>query len=1008
MFLLRKKSFVYFILLTLVLVGLFSMSGLQRESFPEITAPFVVVNTALPGASPLDVEELVTNPIERQLKRALSNTKAIDSNSTQNLSSIFIEFDTHIDITEAINDVRTEIEIVKPDLPTDATDPSVSQYSFSDEPIYIVSLSSRLAYTELIELVEIVEEKLLGITGVSAVEVTGLPKREINVVLDPNTLESLGISPLQVVNAISQGSRDVPLGSIQVNDVNYGVSFKSAVHSADELGKIVIKHTENNSILLQDLGYIEDGLQTYNSFSRLSNSGSAMQQAVTFAIKKQVGTDVTKITDSSEKIISQVTQEIDDPSIEFVTLLNMGDIIQSDLSELSFSGLQTVILVFLVMFIGLGFRESLLSALSVPMSFLLAFIGFAIFDVTLNFVSLFALIIVIGILVDSAVVITEGISQYIDQGLTPSAAATATLQNYFSPVTAGTATTIAVFIPLLFLSGITGQFIASIPSTIIIVLIASLIVAFTFVPVIAAKLLRPSSKGIKSQRNKYFNKISSKYRTLLKKFLDTKKYGRRILYSIIGLFFVAIGLVVSGQIPGEFFPADHFDQFNITVTMPAGNTIENTSDSLTDIEDIVLNHSEVKSFVANIRAESATLIVNIKDERKGDLVVNDLRQILKERSSLETVFSPPSSGPSGETPFAVKFIGSNLEDLRNAARLAEKTLNETKGAVDIRTGIDGSTLGLDLHIDRNSAAAAGIEPQTIALNMRTAIQGLEATTIRSGGKSESVDVIVKVALDGSAISHEKTNQINFDQLLETKIITPNFGAVPLRTLVKESLVTSLPNIPHEDQERVISVTSFLEPGTVVAVLNKNFLENFDESLLPESVTMSFGGDTEASAEAGTELALALLVGILLVIVILVYQFNSIRNTIFVISVVPFGLIGVLFGLWIFGQTLSFTAMLGFVALVGIVVNNSIILIDVITNNIKKGDSKYDAVLEGATSRLRPILLTTATTIFGMTPLLLSSPVWRPLALVVMVGLAFAVVLTLVLVPLLFYWWGRSK
>jgi len=1008
-FFLKSKTFTYFLLFVLVIAGLYSLFSITRESTPEIKVPIVSITTTLPGASAVDVEELVTDKIEKQLLRTLRNVDSISSVSNEGFSSIVVMFNTSVDISQGLQDVKDEIDFVKFELPDDAGDPKINEISFSEMPVFIFSIASRSAFTELSETIATIEDELLEINGVSSVDIAGLPEREINVILDTDKISSFGLNATDVLRGLSTANASLPLGSIIQDNIEYRITFKGDLNSAEDIRNTVIARTDaGNPIYIRDIGLVEDGLAKFSSVSRLSIQGSEPQQAVTFSVKKQVGADVTVMTEKIRKTLSELQENLNGEELQFVSLIDFGEIIDDDLRSLSFSALQTIILVFLVIFIGLGVRQSILAAIAIPLSFVIAFGGLYATGNTINFVSLFSLILVIGLLVDAAVVITEGLSNNLQKGNDPDTAARLTLKEFSSSVSAGTLTTIAVFVPLLFLSGITGQFIKSIPATIIIVLIGSLFVALAMIPVIGTKLLKPFRYRSKLSytRKQYVDKIKAKYRRFLEYILESKKAGRLIITSIIALLIFSFSLIGFGLIKVEFFPPDDFKQFNVLADFPPGYTLSQTSEISKELEEKLVSIEHIDYFVTSVNAGSSDITVVLEDEKYGQEVLELVRETFDDYTKADILVVPPADGPSQGAPFEVKFIGEDLIELTQVANKAAQIVDTIPGAIDVGTSVDDNSIDIAFLVDREQVNEVGLTVIGLAQIVRTSLFGSDATSFKHPASDEDVDVIVKVGLNPLYTSTHDTNIISVDTLRSMPIQTPK-GEVLLGSLMREDIVESTPSIRHEEGDRIVTVESYVAEGLVVNDILKEFLRRIETELeIPEGVEMKLGGDTEASGESTNELGIALLAGILLVIAVLVFQFNSIKKMLFIVSVIPFGLIGVLLGLFIFNQTLSFTSMLGFVALVGIVINNSIILIDVMGKLSERGFDKKNVVLEGAVSRLRPILMTTLTTVFGMLPLIFASSFWMPLTLSIISGLLFAVILTLIVIPLFYYWWGK--
>jgi len=1004
-FFLKKKNFTWFLMIALVILGLFSIIRIPRELTPEIKIPIVGVTTVYPGASSYDVEQLVTSKIEKQLSRSLKKVESITSTSAENVSTIIITFESNVNIDEAVTKVRDEVSKIKNDLPEEVSDSLIQEFSFNDIPVFVVSLSSKRAFTELSNTVDDVKEMFLEVSGVSKVEVDGIPERQINVILDKTKLAQYGINASSVIGKISQSNFSVPGGSIVQAKTEYNFRIDSKLVKAKDLENIILKTLgQGNYLYLKDVARIEDGLAPYTSLSRLSIDGKPIEQAITFSIYKQVDGDVDTVTESTRKKLEEVKSKYD--GTEFITLIDFGKEIKDSIRELSFSAIETIILVIIILTLGLGFKASVIAGLTVPMSFLMAFIGLDQTGGTLNFISLFALIFSVGMLVDSSVVIIEGIATHKAKGEDNEKATKNTLKEYASPVFMGTLTTLAIFIPLALMDGTVGEFIKAIPVTIIFVLSSSLIFALIFLPLISSWIKTTQTKNpfmqkMEAKRDGYINKLNNWYSNLLKKLINDKKRSKRLITSTIISLFVLLVLFGFGVIKSEFFPADSFNQLNVTAKMPKGSTLWDTSEAIKPAEEYLIKQKDISSFVSRIYKDSAEITVILKDKKYGEKNLKQIRDHFKGISNKADFFvSQPSEGVSTGAPVSIKLTGPDYNETIEASKIIKQKLKETKGTVDVDSSVSESRIDIVINIDKEKTAEAGIEPMFLAGLIRNSIYGAEATTIRRG--NDDISIFVKTALNDNYNKSEETNHITWDKIRAIPIETIK-GTSPLGVFIKEDIVSNNPVIEREDENRVITVTSYLEDGVSLSEVTSKFSKAMVKTELPEDVTWSFGGDVEENSKAQNKLLGALGLGLILIVGVLVLQFNSFRKMLLIVSVIPLGLIGVLLTSLIANEPISFISMFGFVALAGIVVNNSIILIDVFGNLEEENLlNKEDVIVEGSRRRLRPILLTSATTIIGMIPLLFSSPMWRPLALAIAGGLTFTTVITLVLVPILYY------
>ncbi|MCD5390030.1 MAG: efflux RND transporter permease subunit [Candidatus Pacebacteria bacterium] len=1023
MYFLKNKIFTYFLLLLSLIVGGYMMNITPKELYPEIKIPVVIVSTPYPGASARDVEDSVTNKLESSLVGGLKNVKEITSSSAEGFSSIVIEFEDSVEITEALIDVQDRVDEKKSELPTDALEPIIKKVNFSDQPIFSVGLSSTEAYNQLYKKSEEIKDILLAISGVSSVDISGIPDREISVLLNPEKLSQFNIDPNQVVAAIRSSERTFPAGSIFLDEREYRIGYDSGIDTASDLNSVVVRtQSDGNNIYVRDLVmFIEDGVATYNTKSRVSTDGGDLtQQAVIFDIKKQEGGNIIDLTNNIKNALSKYKEDRPNEVIDFVIIFDAGRDIDVSLGELVGSGMQTVALILIVMGLMVGLRESIIAATAIPLSFLLTFIGMKFAGISINFVSLFSLILVIGILIDSAIVIVEGIHDFMSDGNTFFDAASKTLAEFSKPLFAGVLTTISIFVPLMTLSGTLGQFIGGIPRVINIVLIMSLVVALIFIPAIAGIMYRfkiNDPKWLSDRRNKFFNFVENWYHDFLEKLVRNSRHKRRIVWGILALLISAFMLIGFGLIQSEFFPPDELDKAFINIELKQGTSLDKTNRIISEVEKIIAKQNHVTAFtttagsenvfVGNMRGDPhyANIVVNIDEKENGPQVSIDLREALSVIDDYKVQVLIPESGPPVGAPVQIKLTGNDWDSINIAAESVAELVRSIPGARNVESGVDVGLTEIKLHVIRDRLAEYNLTALDVSSLLRTTIYGTEATTLQLD--DGDVDVVVKVALNTETRTHRNSNHINYDQIKNIPIQTLK-GEVLLGYFVQEKIEQATSVATHIDGHKNRTVTSYVKDGFLPTNIVTKFNEKIVDISLPDGVEYSLAGATDENDKASGELMASLLLGLLMIFGVLIWQFGSLRDVLFIVSVIPLGLIGVLWGLFLFDMTLSFTAMLGFIALVGVVVNDSIILVDVM-NKIRVREpqlSKKGVVVKGAGMRLRPVLLTTVTTVLGMIPLLFVSPMWKPFASSMIFGLTFATVLTLVLIPIFYEKWSK--
>jgi HAE1 family hydrophobic/amphiphilic exporter-1 len=1080
-FFIKNNKFSYLLIVALVGLGVFSIFSIPRESSPEVVIPVGVVSTSFPGAPAADVEKLITNEIERGLT-GLQNVESITSTSREGLSSVVVEFEASADVPDSIQALKDEIDLIRSSLPDEANDPVVLRQNFSDFPILTVALAADISDLAFNEITKEVERDLETISGVSRVEFSGVKDREVSIIVNQTALSNFGISLNQVNQALRNANLTFPVGQIVNDDIIYNVAFEGDISDSTQLPDIAIATRNGQPIFVRDIAVVEDGLVAGTTLSRLSVEGSPSVKSVSFNVFKQSGGDITKITSAVNSRIDELRQpgEILD-GFETTIVNDSGQLILDDLVKLSLSGLQTVALVILLLIFTVGLRESILAGISIPLSIIIGFIGLYFSGNTINFLSLFSLILGVGILVDSSIVMIEGIDKKIKDNPKDSKekAAIDTIKEFSAPLISGTLTTISMFVGLFVVSGVTGQFISSIPFTLVSLLVVSLFVSLAILPLLAKSFLKDNQhQKIKTKgqikRDQLIENIENWYKLKIRKYINDedeqakflslifaglvfaitlavnifigliaapliyfsslkafawqknknwKPWKRRLAwYPILILILVFSTLVSNFALPSfnpvkvTFFETSDADSIIIEIENPQGTTKEETDIDVRRIEEYLYDENEIEAFIATVGSGSsfgsggngekfANIFVKLSTDRNrtSSEISDDLREQLSDLKDVNFKIVQPSDGPPTGAPIVIKFLGEDLTELSRLANGSAQILRDTEGAINIETSANDNSNEFVLTLDQAKAAALGLSPFEISQIARTAVFGSTATNLTT--LNEDIDVVVKLNVaNRSDINNDNSDVISIDALAGIQLPTTS-GTVPLSSLVEISLRESNSVISHESGKRVVTVTADVAPGVnsreIQAAAISTIRENLD---IGNDIELSTGGgESEESNRSFAELGLALIVGVVLMIAVLTLQFNSYLHMGYVISVLPYSLIGIFIGLGLTFNPLSFPSIMGFIALSGIVVNNSILLIDMM-NHLRRKDPKrdiHDVVLEAAGSRLRPILLTTLTTVIGMIPLAFAGDLWAPLAYAVMFGLVFSVLITLVLIPIIY-------
>ncbi|HWO07051.1 MAG TPA: efflux RND transporter permease subunit [Candidatus Paceibacterota bacterium] len=1021
LFFLRNRQFTVLLMIALLGAGTFAVIQIPKESAPEVRIPVGIVSTTLPGASAADVEALVTNEIERAVAN-LDNLSKLTSTSREGLSIVTVEFEADADLDKSIQDLKDAVDVAVPELPREANDPVVSDVNFAEQPILLLAITGEYAPPVLTQLAEDVADELETVNGVSRVEVSGVRDPEIQVVVQKDRLELYGLSLSDVVAALQASNASLPVGSVTVDGVKYAINFEGDLEAADDLNSVSMRAPSGATVYVRDIAEIVDGLEEPTSISRASVGGEPSAPSLSLSIFKSPGGNIAAVAENARDRLAELQDGILADS-EVVIVLDQGEQVRKDLAELLEVGFETIILVTLTLLITIGWREAIIAAVSVPLSFLIAFIGLLYSGNTINFVSLFSLILAIGILVDSGIVVVEAIHTRLSRYGTSEEAAEASIREYAWPLIGGTMTTVAVFVPLFFISGIVGEFISSIPFTIIFVLMASIFVALGLVPLIAVRFTKRERNDLEKRQEEYTERFQTWYRHQLSRILDSRRTQNWFLVGICLALVVAIALPITGLVSTTFFPQEDIEFIYIEIETPQGTALTETDLVARRVEEALYGRTEIESFSTTIGASSAfnqnpssgSNVANITITLSDDRARTSTEIVEEMRNSIESIEGgiirvyEPSNGPPSGAPVLITFLSDDLDALEAVTAQAESILRETPGTTGVTSSVKDSGLEFIVTIDRAKAAQHGLSPTSIAQTLRTAVQGTVATTIKDPESDR--DIVVKLDLNPTYGDPSETTIVSPEALRAISLQTQQ-GPVLMGSVVDISLGRGKATIRHENRKRIETVSADVESNTTAPVVTAEFERLAKERLqLPENVEMKIGGETEDINQSFTEMGFAFIAGIVLMFAILVLEFNSIRHTLYLLSIVPLSMIGVSAGLFLTGQPLSFSSLLGVIALAGVIINHGIILLD---SMHRISDAKHtfpfkEVVIEASVSRLRAIILTTITTVIGMIPLAGASALWGPLAFAIMFGLSFATILTLVHIPILAYRWpGKWK
>ncbi|MBD3281332.1 MMPL family transporter, partial [Candidatus Uhrbacteria bacterium] len=1035
-FFVNRWRITVLLLLAVTIWGAIGLTQIPKESDPEVVIPIAVVSVAYPGASPADMEKLVTDKVEEKLER-LDNVKEITSTSLEGLSSITVEFEADADLNDSISKLREEADNAKADLPEDATDPTVTEIRMDDFPILTISLLGDIPPEDLEKYGEQLQSELEQTSKVSKVTLYGIEEKQMQVYVDIAAMEGYGLSIGQVMQQIRSNHSDLPIGSFLLNDYYYQASVKGQFESPEDLLAMPVANVKGENIFLRDIAQVREYFAPANSEASVYQAQTGESKpSVTLEVFKQAGGNILDMVDASNARLDKFAEEVLPPGVDVFVANDYSVFIRDDIQTLGTSGLQTIAIIFIVLFLALGFREAFLTSLSIPLIFAIGFGGLLAVGETLNSLTLFALILSLGLIVDTSIVIMEGIHDNIYKNrMSARQAAWLSVKMYKAPLITSTLTTVSVFAPMAMMSGIMGEYIKHLPITITVVLFASLFVALFVLPAIAVfcfKVLK-QKKVSKPWLSYLVEPLSRWHRDKLARVLPSR--GRRWSWVVgmFGLMLLAFSFIPLGWLKVELFPSIDLDFFMVKIETPVGTTLEETGRITQQVEAKIRELDYIDNYVTVLGSEGmsfsfsgagadsankANITVNlVKPEDGRDKKSYEISEKFREKiagiTEADVEVQEISAGPPTGAPIEVRVYGDNLTDAESTANMIARTLETIDGAQEITTDIETGTGEFYFELKRDKLSYYGLTASQVAGELRMAVFGDDSIKILRDG--DETPIVVRLDFREDECLNDKTTQLlerrdevticrsvprSTAQLQNLMLSSPR-GMVALGELAEMKLQSTVTAIKHKDRERVVRVQAYNREDVPIVDIVEKLQSEVNDVELSANVRVEYGGETEDITESYISLAYAMIVGVLLILLLLVLQFQSFKQPFIILFIVPLSLIGVFAGLTLLGRNFSFPGFIGIVALLGVVVNDSIVLIDRINYHMGTGREKVDSIITAANERLQPIILTSITTAFGVLPLAFANEMWADLAWTIVFGILFATVLTLIMVPIFY-------
>ncbi|ULQ55168.1 efflux RND transporter permease subunit [Flavihumibacter rivuli] len=1115
----KNKTSIYLLMIFVSLAGVFQFVTLPKEQFPDIVIPTIYVQTIYVGNSPKDIENLVSRPIEKQIKGITgAKIKKTTSTSQQDFSAIMVEFDTDVKTDVALQKVKDAVDKAKKDLPTDLTqEPTVLEVSFSEQPIMYVNVSGDYDLVRLKKYADDLKDRLEELPQINRVDLVGAPEREFQINVDNARMQASNITFDDIANAVARENLDISGGLLEVGNMKRNLQMKGQFKTAFDLEKVIVRNTSGAPIYLKDIAVIKDTVKEKESYARLNG-----KNVITLNIIKRAGENLIETSDDVKRITEDMRATVFPKDLSVVIT---GD--QSKATRVSFNDLVNSIvigflLVLIILMFFMGVVNAFFVALSVPLSMFVAFLFLPAADliigshVTLNFIVLFALLFGLGIIVDDAIVVIENTHRIFVEGrgkINSETSAMMAAGEVFIPVLAGTLTTLAPFFPLLFWPGIIGKFMVYLPAMLIFTLAASLVVAFIMNPVFAVDFMNheeheeaksaifrkkgfwiavafgviflllgtfagPSVPGatnmyyfwgnlllvfvgmmvlnrfvlsdlIKGFQEKALPKLMNDYEKLLRWALK----GWRPVYLLVatfGLLVFSLVFFMARKVPVVFFPQGDPNYVYVYLKLPVGTAVEYTDSVTTVLEKRVYkvlgmeNGKEnpiVESVISNValgasdpmsgdrstRPELGRVQVSFVEFEKRHGVstrpyLDSIRAALKGIPGAELSVDQEQGGPPTEPPVNIEIASEDFDDLTKTSVALKNYLDslQVPGVEELKMDVDLSNPEISLTIDRERALREGVSSAQIGMQIRTALFGREVSKIKDGEDEYKIQ-----------LRNDELQRKNLVDLLNMNIVFRDFASggaikrIPISSLVRVDYTSTLGSVKRKNNKRVITLRSNVLTGFTPTEVNqqiKGYIDDFQKK--PDGVIIRQTGEGEQQAETGAFLGKALLIALMLILFILVLQFNSVSKPVIILTEIIFSVIGVLLGFAITGMEVSIVMTgIGIVGLAGIVVKNGILVIEFADELRSRGMKTREAVIQAGKTRIIPVLLTALAAILALIPLAIGFNInfitlfaewnphiffggdnavfWKPLSWTIIFGLAFAFFMTLVIVPAMY-------
>ena len=1004
----ERPVFATMMILALLVLGLFSYMKLNIDQFPDVDFPYVTATTVLPGAGPEQIETDVTKKIEDAVN-TIGGLDHIQSISQENVSIVVIQFKLEVDGKQAAQEVREKIAAIRANLPDDIEDPVIQRLDPASSPIYTLALSGNLGDKELTTFAkDVIKKRLENVPGVGRVDLVGGAEREIEIQVDAARLQAYNLSIQEVVQAIAAANVEVPAGNLIQGERQILLRTMGKYTAVADFDRVIVASPGGKPVYLSEIARVVDGVEERTSLSRVDG-----KPAVVLSILKQSGSNTVRVADGITRQIAEIRKELP-PQVQLATVRDnstfIRDSVRDVLFDILYGGLLAVIVVFLFL---ANHRPTLISAIALPTSIVASFIIMFALKFTLNILTLLALSLAVGLLIDDAIVVIENIYRHLMKGEKPMEAARKATGEIGLAVMATTFTIVAVFIPVAFMPGIAGRFFYQFGITVSAAVLVSLFVAFTLTPMLSSRWLREEDEELTNEGsllrrglfwfNHFFEILSEKYKRAIEWSLHHRK---TMVFGAVATFFVSLFLI--RFLATAFMPSFDMSQLTVTVDAAPGSSLEQTSRICARIEETLHRRPEVTMVLTTIGSGTdpvtkgtvfAKLVSKQEREKGVEAILGELRNELQSIPGSNIGFTIQQGMGGSQKPMIMSVRGDDLNVLKKLADQVERIVRATPGAVDVQNSLETSKPEVRIRIDRERASDLGASAALIATTARAMVDGYVASTFQEG--DEQFDVRVRLNKE------DRTSLENVGDLLVKSGKEMGNGQrlmVPVRDVAEIQQGSGPSKINRFDRQREIRVESNTYIKTLGQVMG-GVLQQTRKMEVPPGYAIGVVGMGQMQSETFANMLMALALAIIFVYIVLAAQFESFIHPFSIMLALPMSLIGAVLALLAWGSSLSMMSMIGIIMLMGLVTKNGILLVDYANQLRRQGVARTQALIQAGAIRLRPILMTTFAMIFGMIPVAFAlgegSEFRAPMGQAVIGGLITSTLLTLFIVPVVY-------